>query len=80
ETTRFLKQWQPHACIIDTNQHPNYPNLVHNTPQQAIAIANDLDVRDCWLSHLSCATTQWLKETNLPKGVSAARDGLSFNV
>lgn len=75
DTADFLRGQPLDQLVIDCNDPPQAEPRNHNDVTQALAIAEMLQPRQTWLTHLSHEMDNWLAENPLPDGVLAARDG-----
>jgi phosphoribosyl 1,2-cyclic phosphate phosphodiesterase len=75
DTADFLRGQPLDQLVIDCNDPPRAEPRNHNDVTQALAIAEMLQPRQTWLTHLSHEMDNWLAENPLPDGVLAARDG-----
>jgi len=56
------------------------PHWTHLSIPEAVALADELDVKETWLTHFSCRVDYLEMEPILPEGVHLAWDGLKLRV
>lgn len=78
ETRDYLIGQPLDQLVLDCNDPPRSDARNHNDIQLALAIIDELQPRQAWLTHLSHEMDNWLANHSLPEHVQPARDGLTL--
>lgn len=83
KTMSFLQHWQPHAMAIDCSHPPQEIRPKnHNDVTLALALIQQINPGQAWLTHISHNVDKWRMEKNfeLPEKVFWAEDRLTITL
>lgn len=78
-TLNVLRHQPPEIIIIDCSYEPRaFTPKNHNDLNTVVELQKEIGCQKIWLTHISHQFDLWMMENALPKGIEAARDGLTL--